>query len=370
MSRLSMEDCEYLVVGKEVGESGTPHLQGYVCLKSKKAFTWLKKRLPEAHLEVMKGSPQQAAVYCKKDGDFEEYGTLPAGQTAAARGERAARLKKAHDLACAGRLEEVEPGLKIAHLRNLQELARLHAPRPADLPPIALDVKYGLWLWGPAGSGKSRFARTKFSSTARPVFLKRPDEWWDGFPGTGVVLVEDLDLDHARPLRRNLKIWADMYMFNGNVKGSQVFCRPSCVIVTSQYPIDLMWEDLETREAMHRRFLSVTFPAESVSLTPNLEALSKEVLEAGTAGPALETSEVATVVLSPVASPSPTQAFAPAAVSSAAVTAPRLLVRGLAFCGRLPSSRGVPLRLDLGGRTSGEVLDMDSGSGVGTSRGV
>lgn len=73
--------CEYLVFGREVGEDGTPHLQGYVCFQAAVRFTTAKNRINErAHLEVVRGSPEQAATYCKKEGDFEEFGVLPAGQ--------------------------------------------------------------------------------------------------------------------------------------------------------------------------------------------------------------------------------------------------------------------------------------------------
>lgn len=73
----------YLVFGKEVGEQGTPHLQGYVEFEAAVRFTTVKNRLglQRAHVEVAKGSAQQNREYCTKEGDFEEFGEVaPVGQ--------------------------------------------------------------------------------------------------------------------------------------------------------------------------------------------------------------------------------------------------------------------------------------------------
>lgn len=78
--------ASYLIFGRETGDSGTPHLQGYLVLRSKKRLSFLKEvpGLARAHFEVSRGTPKQASDYCKKDGDFQEYGTLPVGSGTAA----------------------------------------------------------------------------------------------------------------------------------------------------------------------------------------------------------------------------------------------------------------------------------------------
>lgn len=74
---------DYLIFGKETAPTtGTPHLQGYVAFKTNKRLAAAKTALsanPGLHLErkASNSSHQQAADYCKKDGDFEEYGVLP-----------------------------------------------------------------------------------------------------------------------------------------------------------------------------------------------------------------------------------------------------------------------------------------------------
>lgn len=71
---------DYLIFGKETGDNGTPHLQGYVSFSQRHTLAQAKHRIgARAHLEQKRGTPEQASNYCKKDGDFTEFGSLPAG---------------------------------------------------------------------------------------------------------------------------------------------------------------------------------------------------------------------------------------------------------------------------------------------------
>lgn len=59
---------EKMIVGKETGENGTPHLQGYAYAKNAKTFAQMKKLFPRGHLEPAKGKPVENRVYCSKGG--------------------------------------------------------------------------------------------------------------------------------------------------------------------------------------------------------------------------------------------------------------------------------------------------------------
>lgn len=58
------------IFGKEVGECGTRHLQGYIKCKSCIRWTTIKKLLPDAHIECARSSKAKNIKYCMKDGDF------------------------------------------------------------------------------------------------------------------------------------------------------------------------------------------------------------------------------------------------------------------------------------------------------------
>jgi hypothetical protein len=75
------DHATYGVFGREVGENETPHLQGYIHFSDGKSLRQAKALIGDrAHLEVSRGTPQQASNYCKKDGDFVEIGTLTTNQ--------------------------------------------------------------------------------------------------------------------------------------------------------------------------------------------------------------------------------------------------------------------------------------------------
>lgn len=81
---LRLEDdpnIQYAVVGQEIGESGTPHLQGFIHIKEdpkncgirywKNYFNFSQP----AHFENARGTDEQSKTYCTKDGPFFEIGT-------------------------------------------------------------------------------------------------------------------------------------------------------------------------------------------------------------------------------------------------------------------------------------------------------
>lgn len=58
------------IIGKEVGESGTPHLQMYINFNLKTRFTAIKKVCDRLHIESAKGNELTNIKYCSKDGNF------------------------------------------------------------------------------------------------------------------------------------------------------------------------------------------------------------------------------------------------------------------------------------------------------------
>lgn len=61
---------EKYIIGKEIGENGTPHLQGYINWNKQTRLTALKKINNKIHWEKCKGNEKDNIKYCSKDGDY------------------------------------------------------------------------------------------------------------------------------------------------------------------------------------------------------------------------------------------------------------------------------------------------------------
>lgn len=68
-------ECSKYIIGKEVGEEGTPHLQGFLKFKNKKRPKGLFNT-NRIHWEKAKGTDKQNFDYCSKEGNFFFLGFL------------------------------------------------------------------------------------------------------------------------------------------------------------------------------------------------------------------------------------------------------------------------------------------------------
>lgn len=230
--------CSYVVCGKEVGEGGTPHLQGYCNFKEKKSLSQVRSYAPRAHWEISEGTPLQASDYCKKDGNFYESGSLPLSQAAKGEAGKAAELARWEGYGVAaseGRLKDIP--LKVLAQYGKGILWAVTSRIQFNLSDTTEQM---LWYWGASRTGKSRKAREDHPD----AYLKMCNKWWDGYQGQDTVIIEDFDTSHS-VLCHHLKIWADRYRFPAEFKGGKFDIRPRRIIVTSNYNPACIWP-LET----------------------------------------------------------------------------------------------------------------------------
>ena len=243
--------CVYMVLGREVGDQGVPHLQGYVVFKNQVYHRTLNSKL-RCYWSVAKGDAESNFEYCSKEGDFEERGERPVGRAEArAKGGEATKLKWEQILSKTkiGLMDEVDAEVIIKHYSSLKNIEKDNMKPPSDLTDVT-----GIWFYGAAGCGKSYYAREKYPG----AYLKNCNKWWDGYKQEENVIIDDFDKVHA-VLGHHLKIWGDRYGFMPEVKCGLTKARPLNVVVTSNYHPRDVWDDNRTLEPILRRYRVVRF---------------------------------------------------------------------------------------------------------------
>lgn len=240
-------EMRYMAFAPEIGERGTPHLQGFMGWRNARSFTRAKHVMPnQVHLERMLGTIQENKDYCSKEGDLTVYGTLPADPKA--QGARGRELwDKALEAAKKGDFEAIDPRIYITQYGNLKRIATEHQEfgSPADGSLVHQ------WWWGEAGTGKSH----KAWSDHPDLYPKPLNKWWDGYQDQEYILLDDVSPDHMKFLKDYMKRWADRYPMLGEVKGGTIKLPTNRkLIVTSNYSLDMLDLNEQDLAALKRRF--------------------------------------------------------------------------------------------------------------------
>lgn len=179
-------DCVAIVAYKEVGESGTPHIQGAMIVKYGKSFSAFQKMLGgKAHVETMKGSWADSIAYCSKDGeeirmdDFEEPGS----------GKRTDLIAmRALIDGGAGEIElwEANFNCMAQYSRAMKEYMDLRLRKK-----FRTEMTKGTWYHGATGTGKSHTAFAGFDPETHYVVACRDKGWWDGYTGQETVIMNE-----------------------------------------------------------------------------------------------------------------------------------------------------------------------------------
>lgn len=237
--------CSYGIIGCETGENGTFHWQGYCELRSQKRFNSICGDGRKWHVERRRGSGDEARDYCKKDGNFVEFGQQ--------------RRQGARNDLCRVRERALEDGMRgVTATCNLQQIkvAEKFLTYNEEGRDWETEVIY---ITGPSGIGKSRMAREIVADKGLTddCYVKSTGtNWWDGYDGHEAVILDDWR-DSWWPLNYVLGL-LDRYAFMLEVKGGHRQFKPKLIVITCIFPLERQYVNVgECRIQLERRITRV-----------------------------------------------------------------------------------------------------------------
>lgn len=244
-------EFRYVVFGREVGESGTPHLQGYIELHRRRGPRGLAASLPglsRARLAVARGDASQNRVYCLKEdkAGFESGEPMNQG----ARMDLVA-VKAAIDSGCSdAELWEDHFEPYVRYHKSFGVYKKLVQRERSWRTKVLLFV-------GNSGTQKSTLAHVLGrSGWLGNGFYKVPAPkgsglYFDKYDGQEVVLIDEMDGNRCTPTFLNEL--CDEFPMSVPVHGSGnvSFCAKVIIICSNYVPKD-WWRNTNVAPFMRR----------------------------------------------------------------------------------------------------------------------
>ncbi len=216
-----------MVFGRETGENGTKHLQGYIYWKNARTLAATRKCVSErAHFEVSKGNAEQNKIYCsKEDPEPFEKGTMPQ------QGTRNDIKEVLEIIRGGGTMRSVLDIARTAPCLRVAEYALKYLEPGRSWKP---EVE---WFWGPTGSGKTKTAQEEMGEDPAPYWVY-DGKWWCGYDGHENVIWDEFRADQIK-FTRLLRL-LDRYPIAVETKGGQRQLKFKKIIITCcKHPRDV-----------------------------------------------------------------------------------------------------------------------------------
>lgn len=241
----------YIVFGREIGESGTRHLQGYIEFLKRIRFSRARSLLGErCHIEPRKGNALQASEYCEKDGNFVKLGTCSnKGQ-----GTRSDLIALHDALKRNLPLTEISDehfGQFIKYQRGINAYRSIHSIQRDWICSVVV-------YWGKTGTGKTRAVYENLPSK-KDLYVHPGGPWFDGYDGQPIVLFDDFGGSEFK-LQYLLKL-LDRYPMRVPIKGGFVSWAPYEIYITSNINPDNWYSNAneEHVRALKRRITNYVY---------------------------------------------------------------------------------------------------------------
>lgn len=180
----SWKGVTYFIYGNEIcPDTGRAHLQYYVEFRTQKRFRTIKKAYPQLHFESRDGTPLEAIDYCKKDGDWTEWGKQSQQGSrcdlADLRDEILSGNATVDDIMIRAPLTLHMYGRTLNAIEDYY-LRRTHRTQMTQCT----------WFWGPTATGKSHRAYEGYSPETHYNY-PYDGGWWDGYRAQTTVIINE-----------------------------------------------------------------------------------------------------------------------------------------------------------------------------------
>lgn len=254
----TLSHIQYMIWQYEIGEEGTEHIQGYLCLFKILRFSGIKKFNAKAHWETRGGSHFQCIAYCSKDDTRKPntktvyFGTDPFPLTEyKPSGKGMSKITSDKHAVLIDIKDSIEKGVSIKNIARDQFPSWLRHYRAFSVYNQLIakerDSKTNVTvLFGPTGTGKSSWIH----KNCPEAYWKGKSEWWDNYANNKFVVIDEfygwLPWDYLLRL-------TDRYPFLVESKGGHVQFNSEYIFITSNLPWDCWYKKIENMAPLERR---------------------------------------------------------------------------------------------------------------------
>ena len=220
-------ECNRIVVSKEVGAEGTPHLQGAVTFKRNYSLMQLKVLHNKAHWEIARAITD--FNYCKKFG-----GEVVRDESFGKQGRRT-DIEDVREMLEAG--ESMSQISKKAKSMHSLSFAKQWLQINEQHLPLGTRITVH-WYYGCSGVGKTK----RVLDQCEP-FIPLSFKWWDGYDGQKAVLLDDLRPDWCKPAELLRLLDPYRFQYRVEIKGSSKPLLATDIYITCPWHPDDFWKD-------------------------------------------------------------------------------------------------------------------------------
>lgn len=239
---------KYLIIGKETCPStNRKHWQGYVEFKNPYTLNSIKKLFKDdkIHVEARKGSARQASDYCKKEGNFKEYGSI------SKQGERTDLDRLKDEILTEGlKVDDIvidNPTMYHQYGRTLHKIEDLKMRKI-----FRTEQTKGIWYWGETGVGKSHKAFEGYTPDTHYVWQYEQSGWQDGYCQQETVIMNEFrgQVKYSELLEL-LDKWP--YSVKRRHREPMPFTSKLIIITSSMHPKDI-YTNIDAKDSLKQLY--------------------------------------------------------------------------------------------------------------------